>query len=135
MSVSVEQLEQWMIESEGEHLEFKAARQTFNREELIKYCAALANEGGGKIIFGVSDKKPRQVVGTQYSTLDQAKADTLGKLRIRVDIDEVLHPQGRVLVFHVPPRPLGVALAVDGAYWMRSGESLTQMSWDMLARI
>lgn len=135
MSVTIEQVERWMRDDEGEHLEFKAARQTFNRDELIRYCAALANEGGGKLIFGVSDRKPRRVVGTSYSVLDQAKSDTLNKLRLRVDIDEVAHPDGRVLVLHIPSRPLGMALAVDGAYLMRSGESLVPMSWDMLSRI
>ena len=135
MSVSIEQLEQWMLNREEERLEFKEAKSSYSRQKLIEYCAALANEQGGKLIFGVSDKKPRRVVGITYDALDQAKSDTLEKLRLRVEIEEVSHPDGRVLVFHVPPRPLGLALAVDGAYLMRSGESLVPMSWDMIARI
>ncbi len=124
-----------MQDNESERLEFKEAKRTFDRVKLIEYCAALANEGGGKLIFGVTDRRPRLVVGTEYASLDQAKSDVLDKLRVRLEVDEVRHPTGRVLVFHVPPRPVGVPLAVDGAFKMRSGESLTNMSPDMLARI
>ena len=53
----------------------------------------------------------------------------------RVDIDEVAHPDGRVLVFHVPSRPRGTAYHLDGAYLMRSGEALVPMSPDQLRRI
>lgn len=34
----------------------------------------------------------------------------------RVDIDEVAHPDGRVVVFHIPSRPHGTAYHLDGAY-------------------
>ena len=47
MSVTVAQLNAWMSGSEDEHLEFKAARTQYSAEKLIKYCSALANEGGG----------------------------------------------------------------------------------------
>ena len=33
-------------------------------DKLVNYCVALANEGGGKIILGVTDERPRSVVGT-----------------------------------------------------------------------
>ena len=49
---------------EGRHLEFKAAQNRYDFEELVRYCVALANEGGGQMILGVSDQKPRRVVGT-----------------------------------------------------------------------
>jgi ATP-dependent DNA helicase RecG len=51
-------------EDEGHHLEFKAAQNRYDFEELVRYCVALANEGGGRMILGVSDQKPRCVVGT-----------------------------------------------------------------------
>ena len=53
----------------------------------------------------------------------------------RVDIEEVLHPDGRVLVFHIPSRPHGTAYHHEGAYLMRSGEELVPMSEDQLRRI
>ena len=50
--------------NEDEHLEFKEAKEPYDFEKPVKYCAALTNEEGGYIILGVSDKKPRQVIGT-----------------------------------------------------------------------
>ena len=65
MPTSRLQLEQWLLEPEGPRLEFKEAKQRYDFEKLLKYCVALANEGGGKIILGVTDKRPRRIVGTQ----------------------------------------------------------------------
>ena len=56
-------------------------------------------------------------------------------LGFRVDIDEVAHPSGRVLVFKVPSRPRGTAYHRKGAYLMRSGECLVPMSEDQLRKI
>ena len=52
------------IRSEDEHIEFKEAKTNFHFEKLVDYCVALANERGGKIVLGVSDKPPRVVVGS-----------------------------------------------------------------------
>jgi len=57
------------------------------------------------------------------------------KLRLRVDVDEIRHPEGRVLVFTVPQRPVGVPIQVDGAYWMRRGDSLVPMTEEQLRDI
>lgn len=51
--------------AEGSRLEFKEAKNRYDFDELLHYCVALANEGGGKIVLGVTDKRPRHVVGTQ----------------------------------------------------------------------
>lgn len=53
----------------------------------------------------------------------------------RVDIEEVIHPDGRVLVFHIPSRPTGTAYHYGGAYLMRSGAELVPMSEDQLRKI
>jgi len=58
-------LERWMDGKEGEKLEFKAAHKSFSFTELCKYCCALANEGGGHMILGVTNDRPRQVVGAR----------------------------------------------------------------------
>ncbi len=31
--------------------------------QTVKYCVALANEGGGHFILGVTDKRPRKIIG------------------------------------------------------------------------
>ena len=49
MTTTLEQLETWMqADSEDEHLEFKEGKTSYAFEKLVKYCVALANEGGGK---------------------------------------------------------------------------------------
>ena len=136
MAVTIEQLEKWMASDEGERLEFKAAKSEWNQTKLNRYSVALYNEGGGKLILGVSDAKPRKVVGSNaFLNLNDAKSKVFDKLRIRVDAGEIAHPDGRVLVFHIPPRPLGTALHYDGAYLMRVGEDLVPMSQDQLRKI
>jgi len=51
MNERVQELELWMQARESEHFEFKEAKQRYDFEELVKYCVALANEGGGKMIL------------------------------------------------------------------------------------
>ena len=50
----------------------------------MKYCVALANEGGGKVILGVTDKRPRAVVGSQaFPDLERTKAGLIkGRARL-----------------------------------------------------
>ena len=136
MSVSIDELHTWMNAREDERLEFKEAKTQFHFEKLAKYCVALANEGGGRMILGVTDKPPRTVVGSQaFRNLERTKAGLIERLRLRLDVEEIQHPDGRVLVFQIPARPIGVPIQYEGAYWMRGGESLIPMTPDQLQRI
>ena len=82
MNITLTELQQWMRAPEGEHLEFKEAKQNFHFEKLVKYCAALANEGGGRIVFGVTDKRPRRVVGSAaFADLARTKAGLIERLQ------------------------------------------------------
>ena len=134
---TLETLNRWLADApENEHLEFKEAKQQYDTTKLLRYCVALANEGGGHLVLGVSDKRPRQVVGTQaFQNRGEITARILEALRLRVDVQELQHPDGRVLVFAVPPRPAGTPLHHEGAYLMRAGEELVPMSPDHLKRI
>jgi predicted HTH transcriptional regulator len=117
MSIALEQLSTWMKSSEDEHLEFKEAKKHFDFEKLVRYCVALANEGGGKIILGVSDKKPQKVVGTRaFSNIERTKAGLIERLHLRIEIDILDHKNGRILVFSVPSRPIGMPVQYKGAY-------------------
>lgn len=86
--------------------------------------------------MGVSDKKPRPVVGSQafQNTVDTADRLFLA-VGFRVEVEAVQHDDGRVVVFTIPPRPRGSAYHLDGKYLMRSGESLRPMSEDRLRAI
>jgi len=117
-----------LAEPEGEHLEFKEAKENFPFEKLLKYCAALANEGGGKMILGVTDKRPRAIVGTNaFAEPARTVADLVERLRLKVECEETPHAGGS--------RPIGMAVEVDGAFWMRAGEALRPMTQDELRRI
>ena len=136
MLPTLDQLRVWLSARENEHLEFKEARGGFHFEKLAKYCAALANEGGGSIVLGVTDRRPRRVVGSAaFENLERTKAGLVERLRLKVEATELAHPDGRVVVFTVPARPLGVPISVEGAYWMRAGENLVPMTGDMLSLI
>jgi len=128
-----------MVPVETEPLEFKEAKQQFDTTKLLRYCVALSNEGGGHLVLGVTNKPPRQVVGTKAFPSEQAinniKARIVDKLRLRVDICEVNHANGRVLIFIIPGRPIGQAIHFNGTYLMRAGESLLPMTPDMLKQI
>lgn len=125
-----------MRATENETLEFKQAQKQFDSEKLTRYCVALANEGGGKLILGIADKPPRQVVGTSaFPNIGKTRAQLLDRLHLRIDLEEVFHPAGRVLVVHVPSRPIGRPVEYRGAYWMRSDEALVPMTPEKLQQI
>jgi len=122
MTISLEELHRLMNAMEGENLEFKEARQSYQFDKLLKYCAALANEGGGKIILGVSDQRPRRIIGTRaFTQPERTRGGLIEKLRLRVDLDVLRPSERRVLVFTIPPRPVGVPIQTDGIYWTRRG--------------
>jgi ATP-dependent DNA helicase RecG len=124
------------LPEENEHVEFKEAKANFHFEKLVEYAVALANEGGGRIVLGVSDKPPRRVVGSQAFELPARTCGGLHeRLQIKVLCHEIQHPAGRVLVFEVPGRARGQPLHVEGRYLMRAGDELVPMSPDRLRTI
>lgn len=137
MTITVEQIELWrQVKSETQNLEFKEAKQQYDTKKLFKYCVAIANERGGHVLLGVADQPPRAVVDTQaFPDVMDITAKIFTAVGFRVDVTEVNHPDGRVLVFSIPARPLGTAYHIDGTYLMRSGESLVPMSQDQLRKI
>ena len=63
--ITIEQLEEFMTSKEGEKVRIQGSQKGYHFDKLVKYCAALANEGGGIIVLRVTDKRPRKVVGSQ----------------------------------------------------------------------
>lgn len=137
MKTTLEDLYRWLsAPREGEHLEFKEAKNQYDTTKLFRYCVALANEGGGRLVLGVSDKPPRKIVGTQaFLNPSEIKSRIFDKLHFRVDVEELILSDGRVLIFHIPPRPTGTAYHIDGAYLMRSTDDTVPMSEDRLRQI
>jgi ATP-dependent DNA helicase RecG len=137
MTTTPAQIDTWRkVPREHHTLEFKEAKTDFDKIKLYRYCVAIANEGGGKLLLGIADKIPRPIVSTDAFHSPQAIAEKIfTALSFRVDVEELDHPDGRVVIFHIPSRPMGTAYNYQGAYLMRSGEELVPMSEDRLRQI
>lgn len=137
MGITSEQIDIWRgMMHETQNLEFKEANNQYDTKRLCRYCVAIANEGGGYLVLGIADKPPRPVVSSQAFPDTQDIAEKLFQwLGFRVDVEDVAHPDGRVVVFSIPARPRGTAYHYEGAYLMRSGEELVPMSEDQLRKI
>lgn len=136
MATTPEQLRTWIDAPESRRFEFKEAKQRFDFNKLRDYCVALANEGGGWMIFGVTDRRPRQVVGTEvFPEPGHTESSLYQHLGKRVTVEEVLLPEGRVVVVHVPARLPGSAWDIEGRYLKRAGDSLLPMGADELKAI
>lgn len=127
-------------DSEHERLEFKEAKAQFNfdagKKSVLGYCIALANEGGGKLILGVADSLPRQVVGTSaFLNIQNTQEKIFTRIRRRVSIQALDFEGKRVLIFDIPPRPIAEPLEFNGQFLMRVGESLEAMTSDQLKKI
>jgi ATP-dependent DNA helicase RecG len=134
--VKAEEFATLLDEPEGSRVEFKAASSGFHFEDLCKYCVALANEGGGTIVLGVTDRRPRLVVGTRaFQEPGRTEFGVFERLGHHVSLEEYLHDGKRVLIVHVPSRPPGTAWQDRGTYWMRAGDAVVPMSDERLRAI
>lgn len=130
-------LEEILVAKEGENYEFKKAERHFEFIELCKYASALSNQGGGRIIFGVTDARPRQVVGSKaFEQPERTRKGLMDALKINVDFQLFNEGQpNRVLVFIIPGRPLGLPVMYNGVAWWREGDSLVPMPAQVMRTI
>ncbi len=136
-TTSPQQVEAWRrVPRENETIEFKRAGEAFKDGDLMRYCVALSNEGGGTLILGMDDKPlPRPVHGTNAYPNPGAVAKKIwDTLRFRVEVEEFSHPDGRLLLFHIPPCPLGQVRSYNGAFWWRVDENLVAMPAEEVQR-
>lgn len=132
---------------ENEVIEFKEAKNDFSFDKIGKYFSALSNEANllnrdcGYLIFGLEDKK-RDIVGTSYrddknslNSLKKEIADhTLNRISFK-EIHELFIEEKRVLIFVIPPAPVGMPVNFKGHYYAREGESLTSLNIEKIERI
>lgn len=136
------------LPSEAEWVEFKEAKNNFDFDDLGRYFSALSNEanlknqGAGWLVFGVTDKPPRQIVGSNFrphrASLDSLKKEITQHTNNRVSFDEiheVTTPQGRVVMFQIPPALRGVPTSWKGHFWGREGENLGPLSLSEIEQI
>ena len=121
---------------EGENYQFKEAKNRFDFGEAEKCCCALANCGGGRLVFGITDKRPRQVVGSEaFPQPERTRKGLMEKLKIMVDFQLFEKDNKRVLVFEVASRPLGLPIQAGGIAWWYDGDSLIPMPEDIRRKI
>lgn len=131
-----EELAILLTSPEDERLEFKRLQTGGSFDALCKYVAGISNSGGGTIVLGVSDLRPRRIEGTlAFPEPGKTKAQISRELRIEVRMEEHTLENKRVLLVLVPARPAGRAISDRGKYWHRVGEELLPMPDDVLARI
>ena len=144
-----------LLKESEDHIEFKEAKRNFNfdggshhdpkerRHCILGYVAALANEKGGRLVFGMKDKRPHEVVGTSFEegNIGALEDAIYERMKIRVSITEEFETskesadRKRVLIFTVPSRPVGKTLKFEGVPLMRTGESLREMDDAELLKI
>jgi ATP-dependent DNA helicase RecG len=101
---------------ENEVVEFKEAKNQFDKDDLGKYFSALANEANlaglknAWLVFGV--KSDRTIVGTSISDkqLNEYKAEVGLQTSPRcsfVSVHSVIKQGKNVLMFEIPPAPQG----------------------------
>jgi ATP-dependent DNA helicase RecG len=113
---------------EGNAYQFKEWKTKDNFGETKKICCALADGGGGKFVMGISDKRPRQVVGsTAFPQPERTRKDLIDTLHISIDFQLYDYEGKRVLVFDVASRPIGLPVQVEGVAWWYEGDSLIAM--------
>lgn len=135
---TIDEFNKWLQGHEDVNLEFKSAENSFSaNKDLPDYCAAISNEGGGKLILGVAPD--HRIIGTRafQNTHNKLSHDLLQNIRLRIDVEELHHPEGRILIFHIPSHPIGQPVKSTGKYKypMRAGESLVEMDNATLRRI
>jgi len=128
------------LTSETEWFEFKDANNNFSTNDIGKYFSALCNEANllnkdsAWLIFGVHDKT-HEIIGTGYRT----EKDRLNSLKHQigqettnrfsfVEIHELEVDNKRVIMFEIPPAPIGMPVAWKGHYYGREHESLAPLS-------
>lgn len=144
-----------LLKESEDHVEFKEAKRNFDfnggshvdpkerRHCILGYVAALANEKGGRLVFGMKDKYPHEVVGSSFAKgkIGDLEDAIYEKMHIRVRIDEEYEPSAdveekkRVVIFNVPSRPIGRMMKFEGVPLMRTGESLREMSDEEMYKI
>jgi len=130
------------LKESEDKIEFKAAKHNFSyagsehkgqeerRRCFLGYVVAFANEGGGRLVLGMTDNEPHDLVGSDFAhgKIGDLEDETFSRLGIRVRMEELYENGLRVLIAHIPARPVGKMLKFEGVPLMRIGESLRNMS-------
>lgn len=132
------------LPSENEVVEFKEAKQQYDRNKLGKYFSALANEANlenktsAYLVFGVKDNQT--IVGTNISEsqLNEYKkeiADHTSPHLGFISTNRFVREGREVVVLEIPAAPKGMPVSWKGFKYGRDGESLGALNDNEYDRI
>ena len=129
------------LPAETEWVEFKEAKRSYPFDKIGRYFSSLSNEArlknqkAGWLIFGVADKS-HAIVGSTFRSnradLDSLKkeiADKTSNAFTFIEIHELDLPEGRVIMFEIPPAIPGVPTTWGGHAFGRDGESIGALNF------
>jgi len=136
------------LPSETEWVEFKEAKTFFDFEDIGRYVSALSNEANlhdkpeGWLIFGVTDKRPRKIVGSHFNETPPGLDKLKHKISLQTNhqltflsIEELHTTEGRVVMFKVPPATRGIPTEWKGSVYGRIHDSTGQLALHKIQRI
>lgn len=124
------------LEVENEIVEFKEAKNQFDKDRLGKYFSALSNEANIKgrasawLVLGINDSK--KAVGTKITDkqLNEYKQEiskhTSPKCNFLQD-QRINTPSGEVILLEIPAASKGYPVSWKGHWYGRDGESLVAL--------
>lgn len=129
------------LPTETEWVEFKEAKNNYDYDDLGRYFSALSNEANikkqtsGWLIFGITDSLPRKIVGTKFRNTSpglenlkkEFRKDTNHQLTF-INIHQLIFPEGRVIMFEIPPAPQGIPTTWKGRPYGRTHDSNEPLS-------
>ncbi len=132
------------LPSENEVVEFKEAKQQYDKNKLGKYFSALANEANlenktsAYLVFGVKDNQT--IVGTTISErqLNEYKkeiADHTSPHLGFISTNRFVREGKEVVVLEIPAAPKGMPVSWKGFKYGRDGESLGALNDNEYDRI
>ncbi|WP_292492666.1 RNA-binding domain-containing protein [Methanoculleus sp. 10] len=125
------------LPAETEWIEFKEAKINFDFDDLGRYFSALSNEANlygkpaGWLIFGITDRSPRKIVGSNYRLtppgLDRLKEQIAQHTNHQMTFAGIYERKTdgkRVVLFEIPAATRGIPTTWNGVVYGRIHESL-----------
>src|ERR1051325_6167958 len=104
MNLDENQFLEFLKPTKGECPEFKSLLP--DNKKIAEYAVALGNEGGGWLLIGVTDRKPRKIIGIaeqSQSDLQRIQKSIFDATSIRINIARLIHWLAMFLVLEFPP--------------------------------
>ena len=137
-----------VLRDETEWVEFKEAKGGIDFDLVGRLFSALSNGSNlngqrcGWLVLGVTDKPPRQVVGTAYKntkkSLDELKTDIAKGTNHRITVKaahELVVENKRVIMLEIPSAPAGIPTEWRGVAYGRHNDSTRPLTVDQMERI